>query len=103
MNFILEYWTVVNFALELTAIIALLIVVFLTRLPWVMELGSDFYTQLWLQQQFRQSKKWIKPTYIDSIIPNAVSFYPPFPASFLARMPNNLVAPVGILLNFFFF
>ena len=86
----------------LIVIITIFFLVFLTRLPWTTELGSDFYTQLWFQQQFRQTKKWIQPNYLDSIINEAGTFYPPFPSSLLARIPLRWMVPVGIIMNFTF-
>jgi hypothetical protein len=84
------------------SVIILFLITFITRLPWITHLGSDFYTQYWWQQQFRLSKKWIKPIYVDSIITEASTFYPPFPASFFARLPEKWVVPIGLLANFAF-
>lgn len=72
----------------------------LTRLPWATELGSDFYTQLWWQRQFRRSKAWIRPQFEDSVIRDAATFYPPLPACLYARLPERLVVPVGVLSNY---
>jgi hypothetical protein len=93
-------WLAGSVAWPLVVGFVLLACAMLTRLPWATEVGSDFYTQLWWQRQFRRSKSWLIPQFKDSVIRDAVAFYPVVPACIYARLPERLVVPTGVLMNY---
>ena len=93
-------WLAGSVAWPLVVGFVLLACAMLTRLPWATEVGSDFYTQLWWQRQFRRSKSWLIPQFKDSVIRDAVAFYPVIPACIYARLPERLVVPTGLLMNY---
>jgi len=96
----LDAWLFDSVGWPLVVGLVLLACALLTRLPWATELGSDFYTQVWWQRQFRRSKAWLRPQFQDSVASDPATFYPPFPASLLARLPEKLVVPSGVLANY---
>ena len=78
----------------------ILAVTLVTRLLWADQLGSDFYTQFALQKAYRENSSASLKNLPNSVIENAETFYPPFPALVYSWISEKYIVPFAVLINY---
>lgn len=67
---------------------------------WANKLGSDFYTQFFLQRAYRNTQSLSLSNLPNSVIKEVGTFYPIIPAILYAKITEKYVIPFGICLNY---